>query len=247
MRWIFLSPHLDDIALSCGGLVWELTQRGDQVESWTICAGNPPPGELSLYAQGHHKFWEVPAEEAVRIRIQEDRAACRLLGAEARYFSVPDAIYRKHPKTGEPMYTDREGLFGGVDPGDEPLIRRLTVEIAGSLSGDCVLVSPLTVGNHVDHQLVRLAAVGLEREIWYYADYPYTQEFAPEIPSLVPADYRPVVFPVSGEGMNAWRESISQFRSQISTFWATDDELWGDLQAHARAFGGVTLWQPEIS
>jgi hypothetical protein len=28
--WIFLSAHFDDVVLSAGGLVWELTQRGDR-------------------------------------------------------------------------------------------------------------------------------------------------------------------------------------------------------------------------
>ncbi len=42
--WIFVSAHFDDVVLSAGGLVWELTRRGDQVEVWTVCAGNPPAG-----------------------------------------------------------------------------------------------------------------------------------------------------------------------------------------------------------
>ncbi|MEJ2757276.1 MAG: PIG-L family deacetylase [Anaerolineales bacterium] len=245
MRWIYLSPHLDDVALSCGGLVWEQTQAGDKVEIWSICAGEPPAGELSLYARVHHKVWEVTAEEAIATRRKEDIAACEVLGAEPKYFSVPDAIYRKHPKTGEPMYTNNEELFGGVDPGDEPLVHRLMVDLAQGLSGEFVLVAPLTVGNHVDHQLVRLAADGLDREIWYYPDYPYTREFAQVIPSLVPEGYRKAVFPVSEKGMEAWKVSACQFRSQISTFWASESTLREELQVHAESFGGVTLSRPK--
>ena len=40
--WIFLSAHCDDAVLSAGGLVWELTRRGERAEIWTICAGDPP-------------------------------------------------------------------------------------------------------------------------------------------------------------------------------------------------------------
>jgi hypothetical protein len=36
MRWIYLSPHLDDAALSAGGLIYEQTQAGIQVEIWTF-------------------------------------------------------------------------------------------------------------------------------------------------------------------------------------------------------------------
>lgn len=245
MRWIYLSPHLDDVAFSCGGLVWEQTQAGDQVEIWSICAGEPPAGEFSLYAQVHHKVWEVSAEEAIATRQKEDTAACKVLGAKPRYFTVPDAIYRKHPKTGEPMYTSREALFGGVDPGDEPLIRRLTVEIAQGLSGEFVLVSPLTVGNHVDHQLVRMAAQGLGQQIWYYPDYPYTKEYMDAISSLVPVGYKRAIFPVSNPGLEAWKDSVRQFRSQISTFWESDAELGEELEIHAEKFGGVTLYKPD--
>jgi len=40
--WTFLSAHFDDVVLSAGGLVWELTRRGERAEIWTICAGDPP-------------------------------------------------------------------------------------------------------------------------------------------------------------------------------------------------------------
>ena len=30
MRWIYLSPHLDDAVLSCGGLIFEQSRQGLQ-------------------------------------------------------------------------------------------------------------------------------------------------------------------------------------------------------------------------
>jgi len=39
--WIFLSTHFDDVALSAGGMVWELTAGVTGVEIWTIAAGEP--------------------------------------------------------------------------------------------------------------------------------------------------------------------------------------------------------------
>jgi len=42
MHWIYLSPHLDDAVLSCGGIIWQQVQSGHQVEIWTICAADPP-------------------------------------------------------------------------------------------------------------------------------------------------------------------------------------------------------------
>ena len=98
MSIIYLSPHLDDVALSCGGLIWEQTQSGDSVEIWTICAGDPPQDRLSPFAEELHQRWRV-GHNAVDIRREEDIHSCRLLGAKYRHFEVPDAIYRIHPKT----------------------------------------------------------------------------------------------------------------------------------------------------
>ena len=78
MRWIYLSPHFDDVVLSCGGLIWEQTHSGITVEIWTICAGNPPAGPISEYAMGMHKIWKTgSAQETVELRRIEDQNAAR--------------------------------------------------------------------------------------------------------------------------------------------------------------------------
>ena len=67
MRWIYLSPHLDDIVLSCGGMVWQQVQAGDVVEIWTIFSGDAPPGPLAGFAQELHARWQTgPEASAVR-------------------------------------------------------------------------------------------------------------------------------------------------------------------------------------
>ncbi|MBA4379671.1 MAG: PIG-L family deacetylase, partial [Anaerolinea sp.] len=57
MRWIYISPHLDDAVLSCGGLIWEQSHAGTQVEIWTVCTGDPPEGPLSPFAEVLHAEW----------------------------------------------------------------------------------------------------------------------------------------------------------------------------------------------
>ncbi len=39
---LFLSPHPDDAVLSCGGLIHQLTQKGEPVTILTVMAGDPP-------------------------------------------------------------------------------------------------------------------------------------------------------------------------------------------------------------
>jgi LmbE family N-acetylglucosaminyl deacetylase len=244
MNFIYLSPHLDDAALSCGGLIWDQVQAGQNVEVWNIFAGFPPPGELSLYAQVHHKIWGVTAEDVVPSRRLEDASAMAILGARARNFDFPDAIYRKHPKTGEPMYTSHGDLFGGLNHGDDAIIRRLVTLMADNLPEGSILVSPLTVGNHVDHQLVRVVAELLPNQVWYYPEFPYTQEFFAAIPGLIPNGYKALITAVTDLGLKAWQESVAAYASQISTFWSSMAEMRNGIAKHADQFGGVTLWHP---
>jgi LmbE family N-acetylglucosaminyl deacetylase len=123
---IFLSPHFDDIALSCGGLVWELTTAGEDVSIWTVCAGKPPRREFSAYAQLHHERWETGAL-AVEQRREEDKAACRTLKAGHQYFNIPDCIYRPRQKKVPHYYTSGIDIFGAVQPAEKKnLVNRLS-------------------------------------------------------------------------------------------------------------------------
>ena len=67
MEWIYLSPHFDDIAYSCGGLVWEQVNSGQMVSIWTICAAYPPPGPLSSFASILHERWGTGREAITRL------------------------------------------------------------------------------------------------------------------------------------------------------------------------------------
>jgi len=249
MKHILLSPHFDDAALSCGGLIWDLAQSGTDLEVWTICAGLPPTQQLSDFAAEMHARWQLSVEQAVQARREEDAAAMTRLNAPARYFTVPDAIYRRHPKTGEFLYTSGEELFGGLDPGDAAAVRLLAGTLAEALPGGEVrLIAPLTVGNHVDHQLVRAAAEQLAVPIAYYPDYPYSREHrAEEIAALAPPGYHPLAYPVSADGLAAWQDSSAAYGSQISTFWASEAALREELAVHCARFHGVTLWEFEVS
>ena len=94
MRWIYLSPHLDDAVLSAGGLIYEQAQSGDPVEIWTLLCGYAPSEEVSPFAQALHQQWGFgSAEETVRLRRAEDRNAAAALGASAIHFDFLDCIY----------------------------------------------------------------------------------------------------------------------------------------------------------
>jgi hypothetical protein len=64
------------------------------------------------------------------------------------------------------------------------------------LPPDWQLVCPLTLGNHVDHQLVRQAAERIGRPLCYYADLPYGLKNE-RLPENLVARLVSVTFPIS--------------------------------------------------
>src|SRR5512143_2255093 len=176
MSWIYLSPHFDDVALSCGGLVWEQARAGEMVSIWTVCAGESPHGILSPFAQELHDRWEAGQNPPAHRRM-EDINSCGRLGAGYRYLDVTDCIYRRHPQTGEYLYPSEKALNGPLHPADTQLITSLQGDFRDSLQPNSIVVCPLGVGAHVDHQLTRLAAEGCGGTLWYYADFPYVLRY----------------------------------------------------------------------
>jgi len=243
MEWIYLSPHLDDVALSCGGLVWEQVRAGDSVSIWTICAGDPPPGPLSPFAESLHMRWRT-GRQAIEQRRREDITACSRLGTAYRHFQIPDCIYRLAPQSNEHLYTTEESLFGELDVREVNLIQSLRAELASSLSPDAQVVCPLSLGGHVDHRLTRAAANGLARPLYYYADYPYVLDAGKEIQRLQEQGWKALCFIISEGGIVAWQTAVGEHASQISTFWDTDAEMRAALRNYENQMGGISLWLP---
>lgn len=242
MRWVLLSPHLDDVALSCGGLVWEQTHQGREVEIWTICAGDPPEGVISPFAQSLQERWAL-SNRAAAIRREEDVVACAILGARARHLPIPDCIYRRSPATGEALYASEQALFGDLHPEEDRLIDELVHFLENHVPSKAELVCPLTLGGHVDHLLTRAAAERLGRPLWYYADYPYLEKQSPEDSGVLPTGCEKGVFPVSEAGVSAWTQSVAAYRSQISTFWESLAAMESAIRNYWQRSGGVTLWR----
>jgi LmbE family N-acetylglucosaminyl deacetylase len=244
MKWIFLSPHLDDIAFSCGGLVWELAREGNPVEIWTICAGDPVESDLSPLALGLHKSWGLGLD-AVQVRRDEDIRACAQLEVKPRHLEYLDCIYRKS-SSGDFLYSSGPEIFGGLNPEEGELIAELASELGNELPGDCRLVAPLGIGNHVDHEWTRKAAHRLDLPLLFYADYPYARENqGQEILDFMAGseDWQSVSYPVTADGLGQWFLAANAYQSQISTFWEGEAALRGEIEEFSRRMGGVKLWK----
>jgi LmbE family N-acetylglucosaminyl deacetylase len=244
MKWIYLSPHLDDVIYSCGGLIWEQTLAGEVVEIWTICAADPPDEPLSPFAEALHQNWGL-GKNAVQVRREEDRKASKIVGAVHRYFSYLDCIYRKSD-TGNHYYLSDQDLFGGLDPGEANIIVTLTEELKDQLPPAARIVVPLGIGNHVDHDLTRKAASRLGISLYYYADYPYARETeGKEILNFMAgsAEWEEEIFPISEKGSQGWQEASGSYQSQNTIFWENEEALKEEILAYSSTIGGVRLWK----
>ena len=67
---IYLSPHLDDVALSCGGQVYMLGEIERPVLIVTVMAGEPPGLATSNYAQALHDRWQLQIDVVARRRAE---------------------------------------------------------------------------------------------------------------------------------------------------------------------------------
>jgi LmbE family N-acetylglucosaminyl deacetylase len=236
--WIFLSPHYDDIALSCGGLVWEQGQAGHRTSIWTICAGAPQFASTTPFASSLHARWGVA--DAVERRRAEDIRSSQVLGAAHRHLPIPDCIYRGSQ---DPLYPSEESLWGGLHPAEASLVHALYVQLARDLPARAQIVCPLGIGRHVDHQLTRAAAERLSRDLWYYPDYPYVLAEVDFQASLGLQGWSAVRFPVSLAGLDAWTESVAAHASQISSFWKDLDQMRAAIRSYWLAQEGVRLWR----
>jgi len=240
MRWIYLSPHLDDAVLSAGGLIRHQVSAGIPVEIWTFMCGFPPAGELSLFAQALHQLWGFQsAEQAIQGRRVEDQKAAARLGAGTMHFDFLDCIYRRDPG-GNWLYP--EEVCVPPRPEDVELPGQIAEAISMRLLPDDVLVCQFAIGRHVDHTLVRRAAELLGRPLWYAADVPYVfnnlEELAPNTDGLELTAHA-----LSETDLQAWPEAVLAYGSQLSGLFESDEAMRLALAGYAGDKRGISLWR----
>lgn len=240
---IYLSPHLDDAALSCGGQIYQLTKAGKAVLIVSVTAGDAPPTALSDFAQRLHDRWEL-ALETVATRREEDAAASDMLGADFLHLDIMDCVYRKHPDTGDALYASEEALFGELHPAELALAKDLAGALA-QLPESGSVFAPLTAGHHVDHQLTRLAAeLWLGRNnLYYYEEFPYVLADG-ALPAEVKRkdNWRSQVLELSEEALARRIDAIACYRSQLSTFFNSREDLARQVSGYVHQIGGEQIW-----
>ncbi len=165
---LFISPHLDDVAFSCGGLAALLSDAGWQTILATVFTRSIVPAQgFALKCQLDKG---LPADaDYMALRRQEDLRAAALLGFTAlHWLDFPEAPHRG--------YTSAPALFNAILPADTIAqdVAAALAEIGSAKRVEMVLV-PQGLGAHVDHQIVVQAALQTfpPDRLAFYRDTPY--------------------------------------------------------------------------
>lgn len=235
---VFVAPHLDDVVLSCGGLLTSLVERGQRALVVTICAGSAGPEvELSAFATYLHHAWKLGSDPLARRR-SEDAEALAHLKVDGLHLPQLDAVYRA------PGYPTWEAVIGPLQEGDQlPQAVMLALGQLQLTNPEAKWYLPLAVGNHVDHQAVFQAAGVLQGSaVAFYEDFPYAAQqgavqqriaalgalarwLTPEIVSI--ARYLPVKI-----------EAIAHYRSQLDELFH-GRPLESEVRGYAEMVGGA--------
>jgi len=240
-RWVYLSPHLDDAVLSCGGIIFEQRKAGISVEIWNWMSGTPASdAPFSDLARSVHAEWGLAsAKEVLDHRLAEDRLAALRVDASPRYFDFLDCIYR-YDEHGSPLYTD--DIFVPPHAVDAPLVDQISAKIQENLRSDDILVCPLTIGNHPDHVIVRHAAEKVGHPLFYYADIPYAIWY-PEQLTEITEDLEVKSHSVTEEGLHVWQEAASAYASQLTVLFGGEEMMKNELKLNWRVKQRIQLFR----
>jgi LmbE family N-acetylglucosaminyl deacetylase len=245
MRHLFLSPHYDDIALSCGGTAALLTRAGRLPEVALIFGDHPDPAQpLTSFAEAMHRGWGLDAAQVIAGRRAEEAAAGAILGTKAVFLPFRDAIYRGA------RYLSNDDLFGTPAADEAALPGEIVAALPldGGARAESRIYAPLGIGRHVDHQQVFAAGVILAKtgwEVWFYEDLPYAIN-AGTTEARIAAAGAPLVVAATVDVSTVWEEKIAAimaYPSQLATIFAyvdagsSRDEVEAVMGRYAQALG----------
>lgn len=214
---LFISPHLDDAAFSCGGTFAKLSDDGWQTILCTVfteSVANPKNFALACQLDKN-----LSADvDYMKLRRAEDKAAAEILNASTNlHLDFLEAPHRGYNSAAE--------LFAGVKTGDE--VWRTIAEKFKALDEFYrpeLVFAPQGLGSHVDHlQTIRAATkvFPAEKTLWY-RDTPYAIRQPDAFPSdLLSAELFPIFSEINArlsQKINACAAYASQINFQFGGF-----------------------------
>ena len=190
---LFISPHLDDAAFSCGATMARLAADGWRTILCTVFTKSVmSPKGFALACQLDKGL--PPEVDYMKLRRVEDCRAARILNAaEVLHLSFAEAPHRGYESAAE--------LFAEVKKDDA--IWQSVAEhfvLLNDIHQPDLIFAPQGLGRHVDHrQTIRAVRQSLPTEkICWYRDTPYAIRQPDEVPTDLPtADLSEIALDIS--------------------------------------------------
>ena len=179
---LFLSPHADDVILSCGSLLSRLVGKTDITVLTVFTKAHEKPYTLSAKQFMKYSNNFADAQALYDVRVEEDKNAFARLGITPINLGFEDALFRrkKHrtflgkflPEFDHIYPTYRWHILKKI-ASDDSAISELTKQLPTYVKKNTLVFAPFGLGNHADHKVVRLVSEKLFDNLILYSDFPY--------------------------------------------------------------------------
>lgn len=242
MFFLFISPHLDDAVLSCGGLISKLASSSHEVHVVTVFCGDPRTQKFSDIAREFHYDCNLSGSDIIQVRRNEDVQASKELGFNITHLSFLDCIYRK--PNGKFIYNEHERVFSNIIYDDASFLNKInsSLSLFDLKKYDLVFI-PLGVGKHVDHVITRQIMENiafpkdLSSKLRFYEDSPYC--FNIERAHSRHTNLVSYLEEISVKQLYAKISGITSYKSQFQMFWYNQQEALNNLKAYSNKISNL--------
>jgi LmbE family N-acetylglucosaminyl deacetylase len=185
---VFVSPHLDDAALSCGDLLSYLSTKTD-VTVINVFTRAGKGGETLSAKKALSDSGFTTGAALYQARRAEDKAAFASVGIQVVNLGEIEALWRQKntlsvlekligkalPEVTHSYPTYRLHITRGkIASTDRETVERIGNKLQYLIPENAVVFSPLGIGAHADHLVVRKAVERYFQPLYWY-DQPYNE------------------------------------------------------------------------
>ena len=232
---LFVSPHLDDVAFSCGGTLARLGVEGWRTVLATVFTKVvPDPSGFALECQLDKGL--PPEADYMTMRREEDRLFAERVG-------VSELLWLDHPEAPHRGYGGAPAIFGDV-LAEDGVWEILARDFEGLLGryGPNLVFAPQALGGHVDHlHVVRaLREAAPDEEVLWYRDTPYAIRRPDARPSpLLPTGLGELGADL-GPYLRAKLDAVAAYETQLGFQFGGEAAMREALARFARREAGRT-------
>lgn len=223
---VFVSPHLDDAALSCGELMRTLSKFTKVTVINVFTTADNKSQTMSAKKALADSQYATPVD-LYKERVKEDKIALSSIKVAVKNLGYTEALWRKIKKPSViqkhlskllPEFIHVYPTYklhiskGIISMHDNDLITEISANLKKNISPKAIVFAPFGVGNHVDHIVTRKAVEKVFHPI-YWIDQPYIERKKVELPSYN-------TFPVNDTSK---KTLVSFYKTQINLLFPNGD------------------------